>query len=256
MTIESERLAGDVAMVVGAASGIGQATALKLALNRAVVACADIDDQHNQETVRMIEEQGGKAFAVHMDMTKTVEVKKAMADVYERAGKLSILVNVAAILLDVHILESSDEEFERVLLVDVGGYFRTMREVHPYMKASGGGRIVNFTSTVAFSGSIFCGPGYVAAKGGIVSLSKYCATFWARDNIRVNVVCPGRTLTPIITLPDGSVKGGDENARVPLGRIAYPIDQANAVMFLVSHESDYITGTTLHVNGGKYMFGT
>ena len=244
-------------MVVGAASGICRSVAIKVALNGAIVACADIDDSGNEETVGMIQEQGGNAFAVHMDMSKSSDVKQAMAASFSRTGKISILINGAAVISYNSILETTDEEWQRIIDVDLGGYFYTLREVHSYMKAGGGGKIVNFSSSTAWSGTGFAGPGYTASKAGIVGLTKYCAGQWARDNIRVNAICPGLTITPIVTLPDGSIKDKElHEANVPLGRLADPMEQANVVLFLVSDESSYMTGTTVHVNGGKYMYGS
>lgn len=256
MALESQRLAGHVAVVTGAASGICRAVARKLALNGAVVACADINDAENQKTVDMIKEAGGEAFAVHVDISDSQSVKQAMKYVYEKAGKLTILINGAVMIKFSPIEECSDEEWERVIKVDLTGYFYCLREAYPYIKASGGGRIVQFSSSSAKSGSSFGGPHYTAAKGGVISLTKYAARRWAKDNILVNTVCPGFTDTPLARHPEappGALEEGRKN--VPLGRLAEPEDIAGAVLFLVSDESRYITGITLDVNGGRYVYG-
>ncbi|NLN07178.1 MAG: SDR family oxidoreductase, partial [Firmicutes bacterium] len=186
MTIESQRLAGQVAVVTGTASGLGRAVALKLARNGAAVACADINDAENQRTVEMIVAAGGEAFPFHVDVSNSRSVKDMMKFIYRKMGKITILVNCAAIVKFSPIEECSDEEWEQVLKVDLTGYFYCLREVYPYMKASGGGRIVQMSSSSAKSGSSFGGPHYTAAKGGIISLTKYAARRWAKDNILVN----------------------------------------------------------------------
>lgn len=255
MTLESERLLGDVAIVTGAASGICRAIATKLALNGAVVACADIDDEGLDETVTRIEKQGGESFAVHMDISDSDQVAQGMADVFDREGKITILVNGAAIIAYDHLLEAEDDVWDRVLRVNLTGYFYCLREVFPYMMKNGGGRIVQISSSTGFSGSAFAGPAYTAAKAGIVGLTKYAAGIGAEHNIRANTICPGLTVTPIVTMEDGTIKDREEHeAAIPLGRLAEPEDQADVAMFLVSDESSYMTGMTLHVNGGKYMY--
>lgn len=256
MALESRRLEGDVAVVTGAASGINRFIAVKLALNGATVACADIDDSGNQETVGMIKAAGGEAFTVHMDVSDSSSVKKGMKYVYDKKGKITILVNGAAIIKFSPIESCSDEEWERVIKVDLTGYFYCLREVYPYMKASGGGRIVQISSSSAKSGSSFGGPHYTAAKGGIISLTKYAARRWAKDNIRVNTICPGFVNTPIVRHPEAPKVSFEKLKKdILLGRVAEPEDIAGGVLFLVSDESRYITGITLDINGGRYIYG-
>ncbi|MBO8127567.1 MAG: SDR family oxidoreductase [Firmicutes bacterium] len=256
MALESQRLAGQVAIVTGAASGLDRGIALKLALNGAVVACADINDEENQKTVDMITAAGGQAFPVHVDISNSQSVKAMMKYVYEKMGKITILVNGAAIIKFSPIEECSDEEWEQVIKVDLTGYFYCLREVYPYMKASGGGRIVQISSSSAKSGSSFGGPHYTAAKGGVISLTKYAARRWAKDNILVNTICPGIADTPLGRHPEAP-KGAFEEMKknIPLGRVAEPEDIAGGVLFLVSDEARYITGITLDINGGRYIYG-
>ena len=256
MALESRRLSGDVAIVSGAASGLDRGIAMKLALNGAVVACADINDQGIQETVDMIKEAGGEAFAVHIDISDSASVKEAMKQVYEKTGKITILINGAAYIKFSPIEACSDEAWEKVIKVDLTGYFYCLREVYPYMKASGGGSIVQLSSSSAKSGSSFGGPHYTAAKGGIISLTKYAARRWAAENIRVNTICPGIADTPLVNHPEAP-KGLVESMlkNIPMGRIAVPEDIAGGVMFLVTDESKYVTGITLDINGGRYIYG-
>lgn len=255
MAIESQRLAGDVAVVTGAASGLDRGIALKLARNGAIVACADVNDVENQKTVDMICAEGLEAFPVHMDVGNSKSVKEGMKFVYEKTGKITILVNGAALIKFNPIETCSDEEWAQVLNVDLTGCFYTLREVHPYMKASGGGRIVQLSSSSAKSGSSFGGPHYTAAKGGVISLTKYAAVRWAKDKIRVTTICPGIADTPLGNHPDAPKKLSDFVKDIPMGRVAEPEDVAGVVLFLVSDESRYVTGITVDVNGGRTVYG-
>ncbi|MGA2935942.1 MAG: SDR family oxidoreductase [Syntrophobacteraceae bacterium] len=255
MSFKSQRLAGDAAIVTGAASGLDRGIALELALNGAVVACADIDDAGTQETVSQIKAQGGEAFAVHMNVVDSKSVRDGMKHVSDKIGKIAILINGAALIKFSPIESCTDEEWEEVLKVDLTGYFYCLREVYPFMKAGGGGRIVQLSSSSAKSGSSFGGPHYTAAKGGVISLTKYAALRWAKDNIRVNTICPGIADTPLGRHKDAPRRLEDYKQAIPLGRVADPSDIAGAVMFLVSEESKYVTGITLDVNGGRYVYG-
>jgi NAD(P)-dependent dehydrogenase (short-subunit alcohol dehydrogenase family) len=255
MSLKSQRLAGDVAVVTGAASGLDRGIALELAMNGSVVACADINDPGNQETVAQIKAQGGKAFPVHMDISDSASVKEGMKYVYDTAGKITILVNGAVLIKFSPIETCSDEEWEEVMKIDLTGHFYCLREVYPHMKASGGGRIVQLSSSSAKSGSSFGGPHYTAAKGGLISLARYAARRWVKDNIRVNTICPGIADTPLVRHP-GAPRTLDNFVKdIPMGRVATPEDIAGVVLFLVTDESRYVTGITIDVNGGRYIYG-
>ena len=255
MALESQRLAGDVAVVTGAASGIDRGVALKLARNGAVVACVDINDKENQKTVDMIKAEGGEAFAVHMDITDSKMVRKQMQYIYDTAGKITILINGAVLIKFSPMETCSDEEWAQVMEVGITGYFYCLREVYPFMKASGGGRIVQLSSSSAKSGSSFGGPHYTASKGGVISLTKHVARRWVKDNIRANTICPGITDTPLGNHPDAP-KSLDQFVKdIPMGRVAEPEDIAGVVLFLVSDESRYVTGITVDVNGGRAIYG-
>lgn len=254
--MDCERLKGDIAVVTGAASGLDRGIALELAKNGAAVACCDVNAKGNEETVRIIREAGGEAFAVTMNVTDSGSVKEAMRRIYEKTGRITILINGAGIVRFNPIETCTDEEWNAVLKTNLSGYFYCLREVYPYMKASGGGRIVQLSSTSAKSGSNYGGPHYTAAKGGIISLSKYAARRWCKDNIRVNTICPGISDTGMAFDP-GAPAGSMEKmlADIPMGRIGQPEDIAGGVMFLVSDESRYVTGITLDITGGRYMYG-
>jgi NAD(P)-dependent dehydrogenase (short-subunit alcohol dehydrogenase family) len=253
--MQSNRLQGDVAFVTGAASGIGKQVAITLALNGAAVACADINEPGIDTTLKAISELGGEGFGVSVNVGDSARVRLAMAEVYQRKGKISVLINCAAVISYTHIEDCTDDEWTR-MQVNIGGYFNCLREVGPYMKKSGG-RIVQFSSSTALSGTFFAGPPYTASKSAVIGLSKYIAGYWAKYAIRCNTICPGLTDTSIVVVGDGEIKDKKEHeTKIPLGRIGEPEDMANVVLFLVSDESRYMTGQTLHVNGGKYMYCT
>lgn len=256
MSAKSDRLNGDVAFVTGAASGIGRNIAIKLASNGAIVACADINEKGIEETVEKIKKLGGEAIGVPVNLAESSQVKKAMADVFKKTNKISILINCAAVISFNHIEDCSDEEWEKIMHINIGGYFYCLREVGPYMKKSGG-CIVQFSSSTALSGSFFAGPPYTSSKSAVIGLTKYIAGYWSKYGIRCNTICPGLTETNIVVVGEGEIKDKNEHEkRIPLGRIANPGDMSNVVLFLVSNESSYMTGQTLHVNGGKYMYCT
>lgn len=251
--MKSNRLAGDVAIVTGAASGLDRGVALELALNGAVVACADLDDAENAKTVQIIKDAGGEAFAVHMDVGNTQSVKDAFKEVYDKTGKITILVNGAAVSRFSQMPECSDEEWEFVMNINCTGVFRTMREAQYYMKKAGGGRIVNISSTSGKSGGNWSGAHYVAAKAAVIGLARYGAGTFCKDNIRCNAICPGVADTPLTAGAD-KAQTDAMLKKIPMGRKATPEDIAGVVLFLVSEESQYITGISVDVTGGRYIY--
>jgi 3-oxoacyl-[acyl-carrier protein] reductase len=253
--MKSDRLAGDVAVVTGAASGIDRAVALELARHGALVACADIDDEGCARTVAEINDAGAQALAVHIDIGDTTSVDGAFADIFEQTGKITILVNGAAVTRFSQLPECSDEEWAFVMNINLTGAFRCLRAVHPYMSRTGG-RIVQISSTSGKSGGSWAGPHYVASKAGLIGLTKYAAGRFVADGIRVNAVCPGVTETPLTNQGEHTTQTREQQVRdVPMGRIATPDDTAGVVVFLVSEESRYVTGITVDVTGGRYMYG-
>jgi len=251
--MKSERLKDDVAVVTGAASGLDRGIALELAMNGATVACMDMDDANNAETVRMIADAGGKAFAVHVNIGDTASVDAAFKEVFEKTGRLDILVNGAAVSRYTQLPECTDDEWNFVININLSGVFRCTRAAYPYFIKSGGGRIVNISSTSGKSGGTWSGAHYTAAKAGVIGLTKYCANYLCKDNIRANAICPGPADTPLTATADPKAIA-KMLASIPMGRKATPQDIAGAVMFLVSEESNYVTGITVDVTGGRYMY--
>jgi len=263
-----KRLKGDVALVTGAASGLDRAIALRLAKNGAVVVCADINDAGNEKTAEEIRAIGGKAYTVHMNIADRASVKAAIEKAYSYEKRISIFVNGAGIATDATLDNCDDEEWFRVLNVNLTGYFYCAQEIAPYLKEANGARVVMLSSSSAKSGGSKGGPPYAASKGGVISLSRHCARYWAQYNIRCNCICPG--FNPTNLGSDDPTLSEEENSRIreethaffnekakknaPLGRTCLPEDIAGAVMFLVSDESAYVTGITLDVTGGEYIY--
>lgn len=250
----SKRLANEVAVVTGGASGIGREIALLLARHGAAVACFDINAEGARETVARIEADGGRALAVTVDLSESERVREAMKVVADAFGGFSILVNCAAMIDFTPLAEVTDELWYRVMRVNLAAYFFCMREAYPYLKQSGDGKVVLLSSSNGFSGSGFASVPYSTSKAAAVGLAKSVAGQWGRDGIRVNAVCPGLTETSLTENDGETRRKGDYEKVIPLGRVAKPADMAGVVLFLVSEESGYMTGEVLHVNGGKYMY--
>ena len=255
MEPKAKRLDGEVAVVTGTAQGIGRGVAQVLARHGAIVYAVDINDGGNQETVDLITGEGLQAYAEHMDISDSKSVKDGFKRIFDKAGKINVFVNGAVLIKFSPIETCTDEEWAAVMAVGIDGYFYCLREIYPYMKASGGGRIVQMSSSSAKSGSSFGGPHYTASKGAVISLSKYAARRWVKDNIRVNTICPGISNTPLGNHPEAPRGLSDFVKDIPMGRVGEPEDMAGAILFLVTDDSRYITGITLDVNGGRYIYG-
>lgn len=247
-------LDGQVAMVTGAASGLGRGIALLLAQMGAAVAVLDIDDQGGAETVSEICRQSGKAIFVRCDVGSAAECARAVRTAIETFGKINILCNNAGIVIRKSVAELHEEEWDLVLDVTLKSVYLLSREVIPHMIRNGGGRIINTGSGWSLKG----GPkaaAYCAAKAGVLNLTRSMAIDHGRDNIRVNCVCPGDVDTPMLRsecaqLGDEPSNFMKEAADRPLQRIGTPEDVAKAVLFLAGDMSNWITGACLVVDGG------
>lgn len=247
-------LEGKVAMVTGAASGIGRGISIRLAEMGALIALLDIDDVKGRETAAAIEADGGKALFANCDVRRAADCRLAVETVIDRCGKIDILCNCAGIAIRKNIVELTEDEWDRVLDVTLKGIYLLSREVVPHMVRGGGGSIVNIGSGWSLRG----GPraaSYCAAKGGVVNLTRAMAIDHGKNNIRVNCVCPGDVDTPMLRSECAQL-GEDvqafmqEAADRPLSRVGTPDDVANSVLFLVSPMASWITGAALVVDGG------
>lgn len=244
-------LEGKVALVTGASRGIGRAVALELARAGAEVAVNyAASEGPAQEVVREIEALGRRALAVKFDVADHEAVARGVKEVEEAFGRIDILVNNAGITRDGVCMRLKEEDWERVLSVNLKGAFLVTRAALPGMLKRRWGRIVNISSVVAFSGN----PGqtnYAASKAGLVGFSRSLALEVASRGITVNVVAPGFIETDMTAaLPEKAREA--LLSRVPLGRPGTPEEVAYAVVFLASEKAAYITGTVLHVNGGLW----
>jgi len=240
-----------VALITGASQGIGRDAALALAEAGAKVAVAARNEEKLAALVAEVNAAGGEAFAVKMDVADAEQVKAGFKTVLEKFGKLDILVNNAAITKDGLAMRMKQEDWETVLRTNLtGAHFCTQQALATMMRARAG-RIINITSIVAQSGNAGQA-NYVAAKAGLIGLTKAIAIEIASRNVTVNAIAPGFIETPMTDVLPDKVKEELKN-RIPLGRMGSPRDVAAAIVFLASDEAGYITGHVLNVNGGMHL---
>lgn len=254
MTTMGNALADKVAIVTGAAQGIGRAVAEVLAASGARVALADVKIEAIEQAAAEVRERGGQAIAVAVDVTSADQVDRMVARVVAAFGAVDILVNNAGVLRNTPIAAMSEAEWDLVVDVCLKGAFLCSRAVLPLMMAKRQGKIVNISSLAARSTSVFGGAAYTAAKAGLLGFSRHLAREAAPFGINVNAICPGATDTPMTRAGARTSKEFETLGKaIPLGRWAAPEDQAHAVLFLVSEAASFITGATLDVNGGLMM---
>jgi 2-hydroxycyclohexanecarboxyl-CoA dehydrogenase len=242
------------AIVTGGASGIGEAISRRLAEEGNQVAIFDLDSEAAQKIAASIEEQGAKTMALQVDVTDRAGIEGAVEAVRRDLGRPTILVNSAGLALDGPFLETSQESWKASIAVNLTGTFDCCQVVIPDMISEGWGRIVNISSSSFHSGAPGLA-GYVAAKSGVVGLTKVLAKEFGKFGITVNTVPPGFINTPMFrrTVDSGFVDLDAQIAATPVGRIGEPEDIAVTCSFLVSEEAGYITGQVFGVNGGRNM---
>jgi 3-oxoacyl-[acyl-carrier protein] reductase len=244
------KLQGKTALVTGSARGIGRAIALRLAEERAVVAVMDLRDPG--PVVREIRARGHTALPFGVDITDPQAVGRAVDAMIERYGRIDILVNNAGIIARESILELSYEDWQRVMEVNVNGTFNCSKAVIPHMIKRSYGRIVNITSIAGKMGDITASPAYGTSKGAINTFTKSLARQLASYNITVNAVAPHAIETDM-SAEWSAEKRSSVVGSIPLKRMGKPEEVAEAVLFLVSEGSSFITGEILDVNGGFLM---
>jgi len=253
------RLRGKVAIITGAGSGLGRASALLFTKEGARVVVAANREKDGEQTVKSITERGGDAILVRVDVTNSPDVEKAVKAAVDKYGKLDIMLNNAGtpgpgkLIADI-----TEEEWNRVISVNLTGVFLGTKYAIPEMVKGGGGVIINISSVAALSPRRYTGA-YSAAKAGVIQLTRVTALEYARKNIRVNCILPGPIDTPFFT----KVAGADpekiaifkERVRneVPLGRFAQPEEIARVALFLASDEASYITGAAFAADGGQLL---
>lgn len=244
------RLAGKVALVTGAAGGLGSAQARLLAAEGARVAVADVAEEAGRRLADEISRSGSQAMFVRLDVTSESAWKRSVDEVVKHFGHLHILVNNAGIYRRDTIEKAASEDWDAVMAVNAKGVFLGTRAAVPAMRASGGGSIVNISSTAAMLGSRLSAA-YNPSKAAVRVFTKSTALQFAKDGIRANSVHPGPADTEMLAqvYSDPELRRG-RGAEVPLGRFATPKDIAYAVLFLASDESSYMTGAELAVDGG------
>jgi len=244
-------LQGKAALVTGGAQGIGRAIALLLAQKGAEIVVSDINLEKAEETAREIEILGRKAMAVRADVAFLEEVEKMVQLAMERFGRMDILVNNAGIARDKLLLRMSEEDWDQVLNINLKGTFNCTKTVIRHMAKQRSGKIVNIASVVGEMGNAGQA-NYSASKAGVIGFTKTVAREFASRGINVNAIAPGYIVTPMTeVLPE---KAKEElKQMIPMQRLGQPEDVAQAVLFLVSAASSYITGQVLNVNGGIYM---
>lgn len=248
------RFEGKVALITGGGSGLGRASAVRLAEEGASIAVADINPKGGQETVRQVQSAGGRGLFVLADTTKTEDVKRMVAETVDTFGRLDVLFPSAGVGAGGDVVETTEEHWDRVLGLDLRGVYLTCKYVIPEMRENGSGAIVLVASIGGVLGN--WGASFCAAKGAIVNLTRQMALAHAPENIRVNCICPGYIATPIIQgILDNPERLKRTAARHPMGRIGQPEEVAATVAFLASDEAAFITGAILAVDGGYLAAG-
>jgi len=247
-------LGGKVALVTGGASGIGRATALLLAREGAAVAVVDINEAGAHGVVNQIVAAGGRAIAFACDVASALDCQHAVDRTPEELGGLDILFNNAGIIRRSTVLEISENEWDRVMAVNVKSVLLMSQLAIPIMARAGGGAIVNTGSGWGLVGG-HNAVSYCASKGAVVNMTRAMALDHAAQNIRVNCVCPGDTDTGMLRSEAQQLGEAEQQFLIaaadrPLGRVGSPEDIAQAVLYLVSDASSFVTGTTLVVDGG------
>ena len=243
-----------VALVTGAGSGIGRASARAFAATGARVVVSDISPRGGEETVQLIRAAAGEAFFVRADVTRADEVAALISDTVEQYGRLDYAHNNAGIAAGGNVVDCTEEDWDRVIAVNLKGVWLCLKHEIPQMLAQGGGAIVN-TASIAGLSAMPGNVAYGASKYGVISLTKSAARQYASAGIRINAVCPGYTETPMVEAVFERAPGREAQiiALQPIGRLGTPEEIAAAVLWLCSDAAAFVTGHPLVADGGYLL---
>jgi NAD(P)-dependent dehydrogenase (short-subunit alcohol dehydrogenase family) len=246
------RLAGKVALISGGARGQGAVEAKLFAQEGAKVVFGDILDEEGRKVEAEIRAQGGEATYVHLDVRRAQDWQRAVQTAEAQYGKLDILVNNAGIVIRGSIEDTTEEDWDHLMAINLKGVFLGTKYALPAMRRAGGGSIINISSGAGIAPAPGTSAAYAASKGGVRLFSKATAVQHAKDNIRCNSVHPGPIDTPMVRDAQADPSRVDElAARVPLGRLGTSEEIAYGVLYLASDESSYVTGSELVIDGGR-----
>jgi 3-oxoacyl-[acyl-carrier protein] reductase len=242
------RLKDKVSIITGAGRGIGQATAVKFAREGAKIVVSDVSADAIAETVQLCESEGAQTLGVVADVTDKKSLQKMVDATLAKFGRIDCLVNNAGIVADAQMKNMTDEQFDKVIAVNLKGVFNCTKAVVDTMLAQKSGVILNSSSIVGLYGN-FGQSNYAAAKFGVIGMAKTWARELGSKGIRSNAVCPGFVSTSILaTIPEKVIKALED--KVPMGRLGKPEDIANTFAFLASDDASYINGAVIEVSGG------
>jgi NAD(P)-dependent dehydrogenase (short-subunit alcohol dehydrogenase family) len=247
------RLANKSAIITGAGSGIGRESAILFAKEGASVLVAELNEQAGKAVVQEIEQAGGKAAFVSVDVSNEKDVRNMIHAAEATFGKLNVIMNNAGIFPDADgsVLDTSEETLDLVMNINLKGVFFGCKHAIPALMRCGGGSIVNVASFVALMGSAVPQIAYTASKGAVLSMTREIAAEFARKKIRANALCPGPVETPLMNaILSDPVKRQRRLVHIPPGRFARASEIANAALFLASDESSFVNGTAFLVDGG------
>lgn len=249
------KLQQKVALITGAGSGIGQASALQFAREGAQVIALDLNEQGLATTRSQVEAIGGNCLTLPVDVSREAQVEEAIAHVAERFGRLDILFNNAGISVLKPITETTEDDWDKILGVNLKGVFFGCKHAIPWMVGQGKGVIINTASELAMVAQPFYGA-YCASKGGVLAMTRALALEWANKGIRINTLCPGPVQTPLLQAEfdvEADPVAGEQSVvdTIPVGRLGKPEEIAKVAVFLASDDAEFIHGASITVDGGK-----